>query len=90
MTAIVLDPARLGDVEWILEEVDAMAAFAKGSPPADPDLPVLVPGEPERLSRAERNANGVPLDRESWQQLLAAGETLGLARADALAIAGLG
>ena len=67
-----------------------MAAFAKGSPPVDPELPVLVPGEPERLSRAERNANGVPLDCESWDQLLSAGETLGLSRADALAIAELG
>ncbi len=89
MTVIVLDPARLGDVGWIRGEVDAMAAFAKASPPTDPDLPVLVPGEPERLSRAERNANGVPLDSESWQQLLSAGETLGLGSAKALAIAGV-
>lgn len=90
MTVIVLDPARLGDVGWIRAEVDAMADFAKGSPPVDPELPVLVPGEPERLSRAARNANGIPLDRESWEQLLGAGETLGLSRADALAIAGVG
>jgi uncharacterized oxidoreductase len=90
MTAIVLDPARLGDVGWIRGEVDAMADFCKGSPPVDPNLPVLVPGEPERLSRAARNANGIPLDGESWEQLIAAGETLGLARADALAIAGVG
>ncbi|NKB50156.1 MAG: malate/lactate/ureidoglycolate dehydrogenase [Alphaproteobacteria bacterium] len=89
MTAIVLDPARLGDVGWINAEVDAMADFVKASPPVDPALPVLVPGEPERLSRAARNANGVPLDRESWEQLLGAGETLGLARSEALAIAGL-
>ena len=90
MTVIVLDPARLGDVDWIRSEVDAMAAYAKGSPPADPDLPVLVPGEPERLSRAERTANGIPIDRETFEQFLAAGETLGLVRADALEIAGVG
>jgi uncharacterized oxidoreductase len=90
MTAIVLDPARLGDVDWISSEVDAMAAYAKGSPPADPDLPVLVPGEPERLSRAERTAHGIPMDRETFDQLLVAGETLGLARADSLAIADIG
>ncbi|MDH3739864.1 MAG: Ldh family oxidoreductase, partial [Alphaproteobacteria bacterium] len=90
MTAIVLDPARLGDVGWIRAEVDAMADYAKASPPVDPALPVLVPGEPERLSRVERNTNGIPLDRESWDQLLGAGETLGLSRADARAIAGVG
>ena len=90
MTVIVLDPARLGDVGWIRGEVDAMADYCKASPAVDPDLPVLVPGDPERLSRAERNANGVPLDLESWEQLIAAGETLGLARTDALAIAGIG
>ena len=90
MTAIVLDPARLGDVSWIHEEIDAMATYAKGSPPADPHLPVLVPGEPERLSRAQRLAHGIPIDGGTWTQLLAAGEAFGLARPDALALAQVG
>ena len=59
-------------------------------PPLDFVSEVLVPGEPERLSRAERSANGIPIDRETFDQLLTAGVTLGLARADALAIAGVG
>jgi uncharacterized oxidoreductase len=31
---------------------------------------VLVPGEPERARRADREKNGVPIDATTWQQLI--------------------
>jgi len=33
---------------------------------------VLIPGDPERLSRAERIKNGVPVDEETWRELTVA------------------
>jgi uncharacterized oxidoreductase len=33
---------------------------------------VLIPGDPERRTRAERIANGVPIDDETWRELVAA------------------
>jgi LDH2 family malate/lactate/ureidoglycolate dehydrogenase len=42
------------------------------SPPARPDEPVLIPGDPERRTRAERMANGVPIDDETWRELTVA------------------
>jgi len=31
---------------------------------------VLAPGEPERLHRADRQKNGVPIDGTTWKQLI--------------------
>ena len=58
-----------------------MAAYCKSATPANPDEPVLVPGEPERAMRAKRIAQGVPLDDATWEELIAAAQTLGIDRA---------
>ena len=89
MTMIVIDPHRLGDANWIAREVDAMVDYTKSARPANPDEPVLVPGDPERLARRERGANGIFIPGGTWEPLLEAGEKLGLDRAKALEIAGL-
>jgi hydroxycarboxylate dehydrogenase B len=88
MFSVLVDPARLAGVDWMRREIDGFVGYVKGSPPADPTSPVLVPGDPERLSRAERGRAGIPLDATTWDELLAAGEAMGLARAEAEAIAG--
>lgn len=88
MTVFIVDPARLGDVDWIQSEVEAMVAFAKDSKPSDPDLPVLAPGEPERMRRIEHKRNGIALDDQTWKLIVAAGESVGLDPAEAERIAG--
>jgi len=39
---------------------------------------VLLPGEPERRTTAEREANGIPVDETTWSQLAAVGERYGV------------
>jgi uncharacterized oxidoreductase len=51
------------------EEIAAMTAYITASPPRNPDEPVLIPGDPERLSRADRIKGGVPIDEETWREL---------------------
>jgi uncharacterized oxidoreductase len=87
MFSVLVDPARLAGVEWMRREIDGFVGYVKGSPPTDSGSPVLVPGDPERLSRAERRRDGIPLDAGTWSQLLEAGETMGLGRAQAEAMA---
>lgn len=89
MTMIVMDPHRLGDANSIAREVDAMVDYTKSARPADPEKPVLVPGDPERTARKERGANGIFIPEGTWVLLLEAGEKLGLDRSKALEIAGL-
>jgi hydroxycarboxylate dehydrogenase B len=72
MLMIVIDPSRLIDREWLRQEIAAMTAYITASPPVRPDEPVLIPGDPERRTRADRVANGVPVDDETWRELVAA------------------
>src|SRR6201997_1425185 len=69
MLTIVIDPSRLVDREWLREEIAGMTEYITASPPARPDEPVLIPGDPERRTRAERIASGVPIDDETWREL---------------------
>jgi uncharacterized oxidoreductase len=72
MLTIVIDPSRLIDRAWLQDEIAAMTRYITASPPQHPDEPVLIPGDPERLSRAERIKNGVPVDDETWRELTVA------------------
>jgi len=87
MLMIVFDPSRLVDPAVYKREMDATIAHVKAAPPRNPDEPVLVPGDPERATRAARAAAGVPVDDATWAEILAAGESVGLARADIEAMA---
>ena len=72
MLTIVIDPSRLVDRAWLQDEIAAMTRYITASPPQHPDQPVLIPGDPERLMRAERIKNGVPIDDETWRELTVA------------------
>ena len=88
MLSIYVDPARLDDGHGWAASVKDYIDFVHACKPADPDAPVLIPGDPERQRAADRRANGLPLPGEAWESILAAGENLGLDR-DALAEAAL-
>jgi uncharacterized oxidoreductase len=44
---------------------------------ADPALPVLVPGEPERIARAQRVAEGIEIDDTTWTEIGEAAKSVG-------------
>ncbi len=77
MFMIVFDPERLIAKSAMEHELAALVAHVKASPAADENEPVLVPGDPERAMRIER-AEAIPVDAESWRQIVAAGERLGV------------
>ena len=58
MFTMLVDPARLAGVDWLKREIDGFIDYVKASPPADPKLPVLVPGEPERLAQRRARPHG--------------------------------
>ena len=68
-------------------EIEAIVAHAKTSPPAKPEEPVLVAGDPERISKKERQVQGIPIDDATWEQILECGETLGLTRKEMMNLA---
>jgi uncharacterized oxidoreductase len=86
MFTVLIDPSRLAGVDWLRREVDGFIDYVKASPPSDPKLPVLVPGEPERLATAERSRTGIDVDATTWGEILDAAEAVGLTRTAAEAL----
>jgi uncharacterized oxidoreductase len=86
MFTVLVDPGRLAGVDWLRREIDGFLDYVKASPPADPKLPVLVPGEPERLAQAERGRAGIEVDATTWAEIVDAAEAVGLTRAEVAAL----
>jgi uncharacterized oxidoreductase len=77
MLSIYLDPAHFGTQHFVAEARD-YANYVKASRRADPAVEVLVPGEPESRTRADRLAKGVPLQVDTWASIVATARSLGL------------
>jgi LDH2 family malate/lactate/ureidoglycolate dehydrogenase len=52
-----------------MAQTTALAEVVKTVPAADGFSEVLLPGEPERLSRQRRQVEGIPLAEQTWQEL---------------------
>lgn len=88
MFAMVLDPARFGDLEAFRAETAAMVAYVKASAPAG-DQQVLVAGEKEQITKAERLRGGIPIPSATWEELCGAAGEVGITRDRLGALAGI-
>lgn len=79
MLAIVIDPDAFGGREAFEAEAEAMLAYIVETAPAEGFDRVRLPGDPERESLAERSANGVPVDENTWGQIREAAASVGFA-----------
>lgn len=82
MLSIVIAPAAFAEADGLAGELRRYVDFVKSSRPRAPGGEVLLPGEPERRARAEREANGIPIDPTTWEHIMAAAESVGLARSE--------
>jgi len=89
MLTILFDPQRLGDAAVWTGEMRAFLDWVVASPPQAGTERVRVAGEPERDTRAQRLAHGIPVDATTWADLLAAAAKLGRDPARVNALAGL-
>jgi len=89
MLTVLFDPQRLGDAAVYSAEMQAFLDWVVASPPQAGTERVRVAGEPERESRAQRVAHGIPVDATTWNELLAAAAKLGRDPAKIDALAGL-
>jgi len=79
MFSIVLDPTRFGDMAWMRQEMETLIGWVKSSPPRPGVERVMVAGEPERRSREERLESGIPIDANTWKELVEAAQLAGVA-----------
>ncbi len=84
MLSIYIAPAIYDSDGAVSREVARFIEWVKASPPAVAGQPVLLPGEVERQTRAERAVGGVAIDDKTWSDILAAAASVGIP-ADAVA-----
>ena len=80
MLSIVIDPGKFQEVDAFSNEIQQFVTFVKGSRTVTPDGTILMPGEPEQRTRADRQANGIELDDTTWGELTATAEAIGAAQ----------
>ena len=80
MLSIYIAPDVYDAQGAVAAEVARFVAWVKGSPPARPETPVLLPGDIERMTRAERSSGGVPLDDKTCADLIDAAASVGITR----------
>ncbi|MGA3189029.1 MAG: Ldh family oxidoreductase [Bryobacteraceae bacterium] len=73
---LAIDPARFLPMDEFQARMQDMRATVKGSRPAAGFDEVLIAGDPEWRTDAERRENGVPVSRGIWQQLTLLAESL--------------
>ncbi len=77
MLSIYLDPLHFGASQFVAE-ARKYVEYVKSSRPVTPGGEVLVPGEPEARTRADRLAHGVPLQVETWERLATVAREVGV------------
>ena len=81
MLTILIDPKRLGTGDAFATETTEFLKSLRQSPVAPGFDKVRIAGEPEREMRARRERDGIQVDDNTWNDILAAGEKLKLSRA---------
>jgi uncharacterized oxidoreductase len=60
------------------QEVAALIAFLRSTPPLPPWTEVVLPGEPERREAERRRREGVPVEPTTWAQIEDCGRRCGV------------
>lgn len=75
---LAIDLARFGGVEAIVARAKELGEMVRSSAPAKGYEEVLVAGEVERRTEAERRRDGIPLPDGNWETLLATAKRVGI------------
>ena len=81
---IAVDIARFMPVEEFRARAERLVAMVKSAPPAPGYTEVLVAGDPEWRTEAERRRAGIPVGEGTWKALVAAAGRLGITVPDAM------
>ena len=82
MFSIYMQVGAFHDDDWFARKVSAYVEYWKAARPSHPGGEVLVPGEKERMTMAERLESGLPLSEGAWADILTAAEKVGMSDND--------
>lgn len=82
MLTILIDPARLAIQATFEQEALAFVDWLQAGPVAPGFDAVQIAGDPERAYRAQRQDQGIAVDAQTWQEIVAAGRKVGVSLPD--------
>lgn len=82
MLTILIDPAKLGTQAVFEQEALAFVNWLQAGPVAAGFDSVQLAGDPERAYRAQRETEGISIDAQTWQEMVAAGRKVGVTLPD--------
>ncbi|MHB1201381.1 MAG: Ldh family oxidoreductase, partial [Polaromonas sp.] len=82
MLTILIDPAKLGTQAVFEQEALAFVNWLQAGPVAPGFDAVRIAGDPERASRTRRQTEGIAIDGQTWQEMVAAGAKVGVSLPD--------
>jgi hydroxycarboxylate dehydrogenase B len=74
----LFDPAHFGGADCFLTATTGLTEFVRGCPPAAGVGCITLPGDPERQTRARRQAEGVTVPDGTWALLVTEAGQLGV------------
>jgi uncharacterized oxidoreductase len=77
---LIVHPDHLGGSEHFQREVECVLSFVRDCPRIDGCNEILLPGDPERRTLADRTRSGIPFDAGNWEQLTKLADTLGVSK----------
>src|SRR4051794_7108614 len=78
MLSFYIDPKVVDTSNYFDGEITRYADFIRATKPVAGVDTVLIPGDPERRTRAERTANGVPLPDDTWAAIVNTAREVGV------------
>lgn len=64
---LLLSPTFFGGIEHFLKETTGLSAYVRNCPTSPGTSSVTLPGDPERLSKSRRSAEGIPIPEGTWE-----------------------
>jgi uncharacterized oxidoreductase len=78
MMAFYIDPKVIDTSNFFDGEITRYTDFIRATKPIAGTESVLVPGDPERKTRAERTRNGIPLPDDTWAAIVNTAREVGV------------
>src|SRR5439155_3279476 len=64
---VLFNPALFGGTEHFLKESDGLTAYVRTCPTVVGVPAITLPGDPERLAKVKRLAEGIPVPEGTWE-----------------------
>ena len=81
MLSFYIDPGVVDTANYFDGEISRYVDFIRATKPVAGVDSVLIPGDPERVTRADRTKNGVPLPDDTWAAIVNTAREVGVSEA---------